>query len=73
MYLSFQLSSTNSEERECGCGTIANFVSQTEVIPQLLKTNVIKIMGPLMVDPSQNVRCAAIGALRSVKLENECF
>ena len=68
--LILQLKSRSSEERECGCGTIANFVSQAGVIPQLLRINIIKIMGPLMMDPSQNVRCAAVGAFRSVLLQS---
>ena len=64
-----QLNSVSCEERECGCGTIANFVSQSEAIPLLLRSNVIKIMGPLMMDSNLSVRCAAVGAFRSASLK----
>ena len=64
-----QLNSVSCEERECGCGTISNFVSQTEAIPLLLRSNVIKIMGPLMMDSNMSVRCAAVGAFRSASLK----
>ena len=73
IFVLLQLTSVNSEERECGCGTIASLVSQKSVIPQLLKLHVVKKMGPLMIDASQNVRCSAVGSFRLVQAEKMFF
>lgn len=59
-----QLQSPNLETRECGCTTIASLVSQQGAVESLLKLNVIKILAPLVLDSSWDVRHKALGALR---------
>ncbi|XP_067652836.1 HEAT repeat-containing protein 3-like [Haliotis asinina] len=63
-----QLQSVNVETRECGCSTLANLVSQPEVIPLLLQHNIVKIVAPLIVDPSPHIRHVSLGALRNLSV-----
>ena len=61
-----QLSSPSEDERECSCTTIANLVVQPTAIFTLLQHNIVKILAPLILDPSLQVRVKALGALRFV-------
>ena len=63
-FIKLQLQSPGEEARECGCATIAGLVSEPGAIQQLMKLDVVKILAPLMLDNSLDVRCKALGALR---------
>ena len=60
----WQLQSPAEDARECGCATVAGFVSEPGAIQQLMKHNVVKILAPLVLDSSPDVRLKALGALR---------
>lgn len=62
----FQLQSAEESTRECGCGTLAALASQAGALPVLLSNNVVRILAPLVMDPSPCVRHRALGALRYV-------
>lgn len=64
-----KLNSTNEDERECGCTGIAGLVSQPEAITCLLQQNVVRILAPLILDPSVQVRHRALGALRNLSVD----
>ncbi|XP_055955315.1 HEAT repeat-containing protein 3 [Patella vulgata] len=64
-----KLQSGSVEEREIGCSILVSLVSQQEAVPVLLKHNIIKILGPLIVDPSPDVRCRSLGALRNLSVD----
>ncbi|XP_074644939.1 HEAT repeat-containing protein 3-like [Tubulanus polymorphus] len=63
-----KLHSGSAEERECGCTTIATIVDQPGAVAILLDLDVVRILGPLMVDQCVTVRQAAIGALRNLSV-----
>ncbi|XP_033729218.1 HEAT repeat-containing protein 3-like, partial [Pecten maximus] len=64
-----KLTSTNEDERECGCTGIAGLVSQPQAITCLLQQNVVRILAPLILDPSIQVRHRALGALRNLSVD----
>ncbi|OWF45096.1 HEAT repeat-containing protein 3-like [Mizuhopecten yessoensis] len=64
-----KLTSTNEDERECGCTGIAGLVSQPQAITCLLQHNVVRILAPLILDPSIQVRHRALGALRNLSVD----
>ncbi|CAH1779666.1 unnamed protein product [Owenia fusiformis] len=61
-----KLQSASVEERECGCATIANLVCQKGAAGKLMKQNIVKILGPLMIDENLGVRQGAVGTLRNL-------
>ncbi|XP_076470018.1 HEAT repeat-containing protein 3-like [Babylonia areolata] len=64
-----QLQSAEESTRECGCGTLAAIASQPGALPVLLKNNVVRILAPLVIDPSPCVRHRALGALRNMTVD----
>jgi len=68
-----QLQSPNEENRESACTSIANFVSDKGTVRGLLQLNVVKILGPLVLDPSWNIRLRALGALRYLQASQFTF
>ncbi|ESO82767.1 hypothetical protein LOTGIDRAFT_229792 [Lottia gigantea] len=64
-----KLQSGQVEEREIGCSILVGLVSQSEAISTLLKHNIIRILGPLIVDPSPDVRCRSLGVLRNISVD----
>ncbi|KAL4234956.1 ribosomal large subunit biogenesis [Mactra antiquata] len=64
-----KLQSPNEENRECACMTIANLVSHQGALQALLKLNVVKILGPLVLDHSWDIRHRALGALRNLSID----
>ncbi|KAH3775852.1 HEAT repeat-containing protein 3-like [Dreissena polymorpha] len=64
-----KLQSPNEENRESACTTIANFVSNPEASKGLLKLNVVRILGPLVLDPSWEIRHRSLGALRNLSVD----
>ena len=59
-----QLQSPSEEARECGCAMTAGLISEPGAIEELMKLNVVKILAPLMLDTSLDVRQKSLGALR---------
>lgn len=64
-----KLQSPNEENRECACTTIAGLVSHPGTLTELLKLNVVKILGPLVLDHSWDIRHRALGALRNLSVD----
>ncbi|XP_062501544.1 HEAT repeat-containing protein 3-like [Corticium candelabrum] len=64
-----ELSSPSADTRECACACLANLVSDSRAIPQMLKLGVVKRLGSLLVDESERVRLGAAGCLRNLTLE----
>lgn len=64
--MSLQLQCGGAEAKECACNMVATLVSQKDAIQPLLKSNVLRIIAPLLVDESAHVRRCAAGALRWV-------
>ncbi|KAJ8302516.1 hypothetical protein KUTeg_018912 [Tegillarca granosa] len=64
-----KLGSPNEEDREWGCTSVASLVSQPANISVLLENNVVKILGPLILDNSLQVRHKALGALRNLSVD----
>ena len=60
----FQLISANPTERECACAGLANLVFDPGAIPVLLKQDVVRRLGPLLVDDNRGVQEGAAGTLR---------
>ena len=63
-----QLQSPVEDARECGCTTVAGFVSEPGAIEQLMKHQVVKILAPLVLDKCPDVRLKALGALRYINI-----
>ncbi|KAK7493844.1 hypothetical protein BaRGS_00014985 [Batillaria attramentaria] len=64
-----QLQSGEEATRECGCGTVAALALQPGALPVLFGANVVRVLAPLVVDPSPCVRHRALGALRNMTVE----
>lgn len=64
-----KLQSPNDENRECACTTVAGLVSHPGTLEALLKLNVVKILGPLVLDHSWDIRRRALGALRNLSVD----
>ncbi|XP_053391759.1 HEAT repeat-containing protein 3-like [Mercenaria mercenaria] len=66
-----KLQSPNEENRECACTAIAGLASHPGTLAAFLKLNVIKILGPLVLDHSWDIRHRALGALRNLSVDGE--
>ncbi|XP_065185192.1 HEAT repeat-containing protein 3-like [Sycon ciliatum] len=67
-----KLASPSLEERHCSCLSLANIVLDEESATRLLEEDLVRKIGPLLVDPDRSVREAAAGALRNLSLcQNE--
>ncbi|BFZ13382.1 hypothetical protein BsWGS_16421 [Bradybaena similaris] len=64
----YELQSSAVEERTRGCQLLASIVSRPKAIGFLLRENVVKIVAPLFLDPSIDVRKSALGALRNMSV-----
>lgn len=64
-----KLTSPNEDQRECGCTGIAGLISQPRAITCLLQHNVVRILAPLILDTSLQVRHRALGALRNLSVD----
>ena len=62
-----QLKSAASEDRLSGCITFSQLVSRKLTLDVLHKHRLVRLVGPLLVDPCVGVRQAAAGALRWVR------
>ena len=64
MVLFLQLCSPTPAERECACSSLANLVFDAGAIPVLLNQDVVRRLGPLLLDNQRSIQEAAAGALR---------
>ncbi|KAL8560896.1 hypothetical protein ACOMHN_059080 [Nucella lapillus] len=64
-----KLQSGEESVRECGCKTLAALASQPGALPVLFGNNVVRILAPLVIDPSPYVRHRALGALRNMTVD----
>ncbi|XP_033105154.1 HEAT repeat-containing protein 3-like [Anneissia japonica] len=63
-----KLQSPSSEDRACGCSSIANLVMDKTALQLLLQQGVVKTLGPLLLDKSDIVREGATGSLRNMSV-----
>lgn len=61
-----KLQSPSPEVRECACASISQLVQQKQVIPAFLQRDVVRCLGPLLLDKCMSVRETAAGALRNL-------
>ncbi|KAM8946940.1 HEAT repeat-containing protein 3 [Pelodytes ibericus] len=61
-----KLQSSSPEVREFACASISTLVQQKQVIPTFLQRDVVRCLGPLLLDKCMSVRETAAGALRNL-------
>ncbi|NXB74684.1 HEAT3 protein, partial [Donacobius atricapilla] len=61
-----QLQHPSAEVREYACASISKLLQQRHVIPAFVQGDVVRCLGPLLLDPSLAVRETAAGALRNL-------
>lgn len=64
-----QLQSPECECRLVACTTVATLVSDPNIIPSLMQHDVVRILGPLIVDPNVYIQNSAVGALRNLSVD----
>uniref|UniRef100_A0A8C5PWI9 HEAT repeat containing 3 n=1 Tax=Leptobrachium leishanense TaxID=445787 RepID=A0A8C5PWI9_9ANUR len=60
------LQSPSAEVREFACASISTLVQQKQIIPAFLQRDVVRCLGPLLLDKCMSVRETAAGALRNL-------
>ncbi|NXR99135.1 HEAT3 protein, partial [Oxylabes madagascariensis] len=61
-----QLQHPSAEVREYACASISKLLQQQQVIPAFVQRDVVRCLGPLLMDHSLAVRETAAGALRNL-------
>uniref|UniRef100_A0A8D2QEG1 HEAT repeat containing 3 n=1 Tax=Zonotrichia albicollis TaxID=44394 RepID=A0A8D2QEG1_ZONAL len=61
-----ELQHPSAEVREYACASISQLLQQEQVIPAFVQRDVVRCLGPLLMDPSLAVRETAAGALRNL-------
>lgn len=61
-----ELQSPVEQTRDCACTRIASITGRPDVIAELLKSDVIRTLAPLVIDRVPSVRHRALGALRNM-------
>ncbi|XP_064130218.1 HEAT repeat-containing protein 3 isoform X2 [Loxodonta africana] len=61
-----KLQHPSAEVRECACAGLARLVQQRRLCPGLARRDAVRMLGPLLLDPSLAVRETAAGALRNL-------
>ncbi|KAM9191801.1 HEAT repeat-containing protein 3 isoform 2-T2 [Dugong dugon] len=61
-----KLQHPSAEVRECACAGLARLVQQRPLCPGLARRDAVRLLGPLLLDPSLAVRETAAGALRNL-------
>nr|XP_030137889.3 HEAT repeat-containing protein 3 isoform X1 [Taeniopygia guttata] len=61
-----KLQHPSAEVREYACAGISKLLQQKHVIPAFVQQDVVRCLGPLLMDPSLAVRETAAGALRNL-------
>ncbi|XP_031565135.1 HEAT repeat-containing protein 3-like [Actinia tenebrosa] len=63
-----KLASPAAEEKECACAGLANLVFEPGAVPVLIRQDVVRRLGPLLIDDNRSIQEAAAGALRNLSL-----
>jgi len=63
-----KLTSTTSSERECACAGLANLVFERGAIPTLLNQDIVRRLGPLLIDSDRGIQEGAAGTLRNLSV-----
>jgi len=63
-----KLTSTTSSERECACAGLANLVFECGAIPTLLNQDIVRRLGPLLIDSDRGIQEGAAGTLRNLSV-----
>lgn len=63
-----KLTSTTSSERECACAGLANLVFERGAIPTLLNQDIVRRLGPLLIDNDRGIQEGAAGTLRNLSV-----
>ena len=58
------MTSAVSTERECACASLANLVFDHAAIPALLQQDIVRRLGPLLIDDNRGIQEGAAGTLR---------
>ena len=66
--IALQLQSVSSEERECGCASLAVIGKRKNNADTIIQKRLLRIVAPLVVDTNLSVQHAAVGALRNISL-----
>uniref|UniRef100_A0A670YMM9 HEAT repeat containing 3 n=1 Tax=Pseudonaja textilis TaxID=8673 RepID=A0A670YMM9_PSETE len=61
-----KLQHPNADVREFACANISKMLQQQQTIPAFVQQDVVRRLGPLLLDPSVVVRETAAGALRNL-------
>lgn len=61
-----QLQSPSNDEKMCGLQTLSTFCQKEHNIEAIVRSDLVRIVSPLLVDTDVNVRHAASGALRNL-------
>ena len=65
-----QLQSHESLEKECGLLTLAELSGQPEAVPIFRELRLTRHVAPLVLDPEESVRVAAVGTLLAMAMGN---
>ena len=60
----------SSEERECGCSSLAIIGKKKSVAEIIIDKKLMRIIAPLVLDKNISVQHAAVGALRNISLSD---
>ncbi|XP_058944174.2 HEAT repeat-containing protein 3 [Pocillopora verrucosa] len=63
-----KLTSAVSTERECACASLANLVFDHAAIPALLQQDIVRRLGPLLIDDNRGIQEGAAGTLRNLSI-----
>lgn len=63
-----KLTSAVATERECACASLANLVFDHAAIPALLQQDIVRRLGPLLIDDNRGIQEGAAGTLRNLSI-----
>lgn len=63
-----QLQSVSVEEKMCALQTLATLCQNHQKINGIIESDIVRIAGPLLMDPNINIRNATAGALRNLSV-----
>lgn len=61
-----QLQSTSADEKMCGLQTLSTLCQKEQNIRDIMRSDIIRIVAPLLVDSDENIRHACAGSLRNL-------
>ncbi|XP_039758896.1 HEAT repeat-containing protein 3 [Pararge aegeria] len=65
-----QLQGANVEEKYCGLQTFAMLLENQESLREMINRGLVKMVAPLLIDPTSSVRNAAAGSLRNLSTDS---